>query len=212
MLLPLLLNNLLTAAAPTNPVFIGPAIGNLVLTKDVLMAPRTYSDRFTDDGALTYAITGTALPTGLSLSSAGVLTGTPTVVATTTGHIIRATDPDTNTVDSNAFSITVSTFTLPGWVDNTKFPSWIMKISKVLVVTTTNRTKWIHYIPVKQVVPSSDSVNRYDQQGAVAVQILSSGTGLREWVDYIPVVEVADADSGRWRTDNTGFIPIVGIP
>lgn len=107
MLLPLLQNNLMGETPSGPPVFVGPDIANLILVEDVAMSPRDYSARFADDGPLTFAAAGTALPAGLSLSSAGVLSGTPTTQATTTGHIVRATDSDTDTVDSNAFSIQV---------------------------------------------------------------------------------------------------------
>lgn len=87
--------------------------------------------------------------------------------------------------------------------------SHVMKISKCFIVSASGRTKWVNYIPIKQVTPGS--VGRWDNDSAIEMEILSSVTGLVEWKDYIPVVEVADADSGRWRYDNTGFIPIVGV-
>jgi hypothetical protein len=85
-----------------------------------------------------------------------------------------------------------------------------IKTSKVFVVTTTNRTKWVDYIPVRQVVPGADKTNRYDQDGALPVTILGSVTGLREWVDYTPVVEVG-ASTNQWRAESDGYIPIIGV-
>lgn len=60
---------------------------------------------------LSYANHGAALPTGLSINSTtGAITGTPTVVANTTGIIIRCTYSGaiSGTVDSNAFEIDVA--------------------------------------------------------------------------------------------------------
>lgn len=55
-----------------------------------------------------YANTGTALTgTGLSISSAGVLTGTATE-ATSAAVVLTGTDSATNTANSNAFSVTVN--------------------------------------------------------------------------------------------------------
>lgn len=56
----------------------------------------------------TYALaSGSLAGTGLSLSSAGVLSGTATE-ATQTGLVITGTDADTNTAVSNSFSVTVN--------------------------------------------------------------------------------------------------------
>jgi hypothetical protein len=87
----------------------------------------------------------------------------------------------------------------------------VMRCSKVVIVSATGLTKWVNYLPVKQVSPSQVDANTFASGGALAVQILSSGTGLTPWVDYIPVVEVTDGDESRWRYDNNGWIPIVEI-
>lgn len=102
MLLPLLQNNLLS----DGPVFIGPSIASFSLQIDVAMSPRDFSTRFAGT-SLTFAIVGT-LPDGLSLSSAGVLSGTPTTLGTATALKIRATDGAAATEDSNEFNITIT--------------------------------------------------------------------------------------------------------
>jgi hypothetical protein len=86
------------------PVFEGPNIGNLLAIVNVPSVPVDYSSRFSGSG-LTFSIVGT-LPAGLSLSSAGVLSGTPTETGTFADLVVQATD-GTDTADSNAFSITV---------------------------------------------------------------------------------------------------------
>ena len=89
------------------PAFIGPDIEDQVLTVDVAMVDVDFSTLFTADLPLTFAVVG-VLPTGLALSGAGVLSGTPTVVGATAGLIIRASDGSNPDADSNAFSITIA--------------------------------------------------------------------------------------------------------
>lgn len=61
----------------------------------------------------TFANTGAALTgTGLSISSAGLLTGTATT-GSVTGVIVTGTDADTNTAASNAFNVTVNAASVP---------------------------------------------------------------------------------------------------
>jgi len=57
----------------------------------------------------TYAVQSGTLPTGLTLnSSTGEITGTPTTAGTASGIVIRATDGNSDTADSNSFSIDVA--------------------------------------------------------------------------------------------------------
>ena len=56
---------------------------------------------------ITYAVTSGTLPTGLSLSSVGALTGTPTGSAATYNFTVTATDPQNQTASRN-FSYTLS--------------------------------------------------------------------------------------------------------
>jgi hypothetical protein len=64
----------------------------------------------TDDGTLTYSIVSGTLRTGLSLSSAGVLSGTPSS-STNAAFTIRATDDSGNTAD-RGFTMSNA---LPSW-------------------------------------------------------------------------------------------------
>ena len=63
-----------------------------------------YSTTVSATNGVTYTVTGGALPTGLSLSSGGVLSGTPTVAGTWT-WTITATGTATNAVARRAFSL-----------------------------------------------------------------------------------------------------------
>lgn len=59
-------------------------------------------------GARVFSVAGgAALPAGLSLSSAGVISGTPTTGAVTPGVVLRATDAAGNRADSNAIEFDV---------------------------------------------------------------------------------------------------------
>ena len=58
----------------------------------------------------TYSVLAGTLPAGLSLSG-GTISGTPTVLGTSSGIVIRATDQDSATADSNAFAITINSGT-----------------------------------------------------------------------------------------------------
>lgn len=57
--------------------------------------------------------------------------------------------------------------------------------------------------------PPTNKIDRYENDGALAVTVLSSVVGLTEWVDYIPVVLVDQLDVTQWTYENTGFKPIV---
>lgn len=120
--------------------FVGPTIEDLVLVIDREIVARDFSQLFTSPLPLTFSVVG-VLPTGLSLSSAGVLTGTPTVLGTTASLEIRADDSST-TVDSNSFSITIEAAPIgnQGVVgDEIGFSSIVLGISVVgpLGVSTT---------------------------------------------------------------------------
>ena len=68
----------------------------------------TYTLSATGDGTITYSVTSGTLPTGLSLnSSTGVISGTPTLVATS-NFTVTASDSQNQTA-SRSFSINVVT-------------------------------------------------------------------------------------------------------
>jgi type VI secretion system secreted protein VgrG len=65
-----------------------------------------YSFTYTSTGAPTFSVTGGSLPPGLGLSSAGVISGTPTGAGTFSGSVTatNGTAPDA----TQSFSITIS--------------------------------------------------------------------------------------------------------
>lgn len=93
---------------PTPVTFTG-TVPNKELTQNEAMTPYDFSQHFNGDFTpFTYALHAGTLPTGLSLdANTGVLSGTPTTLGTQTGIVIRATDAETNTADTNTFDIAV---------------------------------------------------------------------------------------------------------
>lgn len=77
----------------------------------------------------------------------------------------------------------------------------------VYVVSASGRTKWTHYLPVQYVVPANlADIGTWNADGGLAVQTLSSVSGLVEWVDYIPIVVTGTV---RGTSDDTGYVPVV---
>lgn len=102
-----------TAAANTSPSFTGPSIDNISGTEGVALTPVDVSAKFFDsESGLTFSTVG-SWPAGVTVSSAGVISGTPTTAGTYTSLQVRATDAGALTADSNAFSITVAAAAVP---------------------------------------------------------------------------------------------------
>lgn len=110
------------AAGPGNlpPSFDGPSIAAISGTEGVALSSLDVSSRFSDaESALTFSAVGT-WPAGVTVSSAGVISGTPTTAGTYSGLQVRATDAGALTADSNAFSITVAAAALPSTITVTE--------------------------------------------------------------------------------------------
>lgn len=69
---------------------------------------------------------------------------------------------------------------------------------------------WVDFIPV-EIVASPDRADSYDNLGAVRLSEVVSPTGLSPWVDYVPVAILSRPVTGRWRFDNDGYIPVIGL-
>ena len=95
------------AGANAAPTFPGPNIGNQTGTVGTALSANTVSDSFSDTDALTFSAIGT-WPPGVTVSSAGIISGTPTTAGTYSTLQVRATDTAAQTVDSDVFSFTIS--------------------------------------------------------------------------------------------------------
>lgn len=98
---------LVQAASNAAPTFPGPNIGNLSGTVGTALTSNNVASKFSDTDALTFSAVGT-WPPGITVSSAGVISGTPTTAGTYASLKVRATDTAAQTVDSDTFSFTIN--------------------------------------------------------------------------------------------------------
>ena len=95
------------------------------------------------------------------------------------------------------------------WTGPSKKDANDRAVYRVGSVSPTGKVAWVDFIPVEEVTPTrSDS---YDNGGAIRVEEVASIAGLREWEDYIPVAVINQPAAGKWRFDNTGYIPVEGL-
>ena len=159
-----------TDSEPDEATFLGPDISNFARVIDVPLSI-DFSGLFSGPG-LTFEALGT-LPDGLTLSSAGVLSGTPTVEAVFGGISIRATDSNLATADSNTFAITIADVVLsaaPRW-----FPlplgsrlSWLRRytgLEAAAVVEAQGSALWARYTLFRNVEIDVHSVPGYPRPG-----------------------------------------------
>lgn len=110
------------AEGPGNlpPSFDGPNIAAISGTEGIALSALDVSSRFSDaESALTFSAVG-SWPDGVTVSSAGVISGTPTTAGTYSGLQVRATDAGALPADSNTFSITVAAAALPSTITVTE--------------------------------------------------------------------------------------------
>ena len=82
----------------------------------------------------------------------------------------------------------------------------------VYVVSTSGRTKWVHYIPIKYItITDVQKVNSYSDDSALAVTTLSDVTGKVEWVDYKPVVVSSDPAAGAYTYNDAGYLRVTEV-
>lgn len=105
----IVLNPVSSGGANNPPTFSG-TIANITGTGGTPISSVDVHSLFSDTDTLTYSASpaGTAWPSGLTINSTtGIISGT-VATSTTTGLKVRATDTASQTVDSNAFSVTIS--------------------------------------------------------------------------------------------------------
>lgn len=105
------------------PTFIGPNISAVSVTQGVAITPIDISDRFS--GYIqSYSLQGT-WPTGLSINSSGVISGTPTGASGDYTNLqVRATNY-VGSADSNAFIVTVETAAVAPVFDPVPAQQWL---------------------------------------------------------------------------------------
>jgi hypothetical protein len=123
------------AGGNSTPTFTGPDITNKTMVEDVAMTSDTVSDSFSDSDALTFSAIG-SWPDGVTVTSAGVIQGTPTTPGTYASLKVRATDTASQTVDSNTFTITVTA------AADTVVPTMTGTITATSVTTTGMTIDW----------------------------------------------------------------------
>ena len=102
----ILLSGSLFATVPVAAPVAAGAIADQNYPQDAAITPLDISADFTGSG-ITYALapSSAALPAGLSLSSAGLLTGTPTTQAGQVNIVVRGTN--SGGFDDTAFGVTI---------------------------------------------------------------------------------------------------------
>ncbi len=113
----------------TYTVDINPAITFTTTTLPAATLNTAYSHQLATTGgtgAVTFAVTNNTLPTGLTLSSSGLLSGTPTVAGPSTFTVtatdsVGATTPETYTLGVNATAFTINQTSLPNATSGTAY-------------------------------------------------------------------------------------------
>ena len=120
-------------AAPTFP---GPNIADIIGTESVALTPVDVSSLFFDsESGLTFSAIG-SWPAGVTVSSTGVISGTPTTAGTYASLQVRATDAGSLAADSNSFTITV---VAPGDAEN---PTLTGPVTFASITQTSYTAQW----------------------------------------------------------------------
>lgn len=169
---------------------------------------KTAITHITGSGALSASLGTQVAGSGTKNSLPIGITGSGALVV---GSVVLAAQGKRG-IKSTTASLTIQAVTLRGSAPGVGLSDNHYRKIRVFYVSASGRVRWVSYIPVKTFLSTDPKkVDRYDDDGALSITALSSTSGLREWVDYIPVVEVSDPDSGKWRFDATGFLPVVPI-
>ncbi len=155
---------------------VGGADLDLAFAEDSAIASTDLKANWTTNGnTLTYAITGTALPTGLSVSSIGVMTGTPTTITADATYTLRGTDEYGRTTD-DTFTLEITAASSAPTIDTLTFTDNNDGTPASLGLTYTGDvTGYRIYIATGTASISVSAAQLYAGSG---------GTGTSEFADY----------------------------
>lgn len=119
---------ILSTSSDVSAVAYGVVVGNAISTTPIVTAtdstapqwitptsitwPQTLQVEADDPGDLTYSVTSGSLPDGLSMNTAGAISGTPSTVGNSGTPTVLVTDPSGNT-NTRTFTITTTEATQP---------------------------------------------------------------------------------------------------
>ena len=100
---------LVDSGASSTPVAFSSSVSNQTGTEGTAFSLDLSTYFSGTETPFAYSVQSGTLPAGLSLNaSTGVISGTPTTAGVSSGIVIRVTDAESNTADTNAFSITIN--------------------------------------------------------------------------------------------------------
>lgn len=147
---------------------------------------------------LTFAVTSGSLPSGLSLSSAGLLTGTPTSTGYTPGIPDQTTSVDISATDIRSNSTVQSVNIIKSWTDGTSsgkaIPATVSVTSVTDYTTQTTGDIW-----VKDLSDTPVQTKVY-KTGGVAYVLIS---GISDNTDHGPYTTGNGNWFGNWTSTNT---------
>ncbi len=148
--------------------------------------------------ALTFAVTSGTLPTGLSLSSAGLLSGTPVATGYTPGISDQTTIVDVTATDIRSNSAVQSVSIIKSWADGTSSGKAIPASASVTSVTdyTTQTTGDIW---VKDLSGTPVQTKLYKTGGIAYILI----AGISDNTDHGPFTGGTGNWFGNWSSTNT---------
>ena len=191
-------------AAPTFP---GPNIGNQTGTVGAALSNNNVASKFSDSDALTFSAVG-SWPPGVIVSSAGVISGTPTTAGTYASLKVRATDTAAQTVDSDTFSFTISATDTDATATGT--PDTLDLIAPTGVGTgtaagSTNGTGTGAFAAASLTAVAGTGAGTVAGSGTITTPVLKNNTGtvlasITNWT-----VHIYNAASGAYVTTVSGL-------
>lgn len=79
------------------------------------------------------------------------------------------------------------------------------KVPLKVIADLTGLTKWVDYLPVKEVAATGEKLNRYQEDGSLDTAAAAAPSGVA-WVDWLPAGVVVSTKP--WRAESDGHIPV----